>query len=135
MPRARRRASDRLLRGEPLRQPGRDAGGSDVRLSSAGLLMSGRLVRVFLAGMALAALIAVILATWALASVRADTPQTYDDIAAHYKYGSIGSEPGVSLLNPIGGVLPPYWVFRNLPNICPDKLPGGYASLGFVYEP
>jgi mono/diheme cytochrome c family protein len=97
--------------------------------------MNGRLVRVFLAGMALATLIAVILVTWAFASVRADTPETYDDIAAHYKYGSIGSEPGVSLLNPVGGVLPPYWVFKNLPDICPEKLPGGYASLGFVYEP
>ena len=97
--------------------------------------MNSRLLRLFLAGMALATFTAVILGTWALASVRADTPETYDDIAAHYKYGSIGSEPGVSLLNPVGGVLPPYWVFRNLPDICPEKLPGGYASLGFVYEP
>ena len=32
-------------------------------------------------------------------------------ITDHFKYGSIGSEPGVSLLQPVGGVLPPYWVF------------------------
>jgi hypothetical protein len=32
-------------------------------------------------------------------------------------------------------VLPPYWVFRALPDICRDRLPGGYASLGFIVEP
>ena len=42
---------------------------------------------------------------------------------------------GGRLLPPIGGVLPPYWVFRALPSVCSDKLPGGYASLGFVMEP
>ena len=38
-------------------------------------------------------------------------------------------------LRPIGGVLPPYWVFKTLPSICSDKLPGGYASLGLIFEP
>ena len=66
------------------------------------------------------------------ASIRPIGPSTYDDIVEHFKYGSIGSEPGVSLLRPVGGVLPPYWVFKALPSICRDKLPGGYASLGFV---
>ena len=28
-----------------------------------------------------------------------------------------------------------YWVFTALPSICRDKLPGGYASLGFIIEP
>ena len=32
------------------------------------------------------------------------------------------------------GLLPPYWVFQALPAVCPDKLPGGYASLGFIFE-
>jgi cytochrome c5 len=72
---------------------------------------------------------------WAVWMLRVDRPVMYDDVAEHFKYGSIGSEPGVSLLNPVGGVLPPYAVFRSLPSICPDRLPGGYASLGFVYEP
>jgi hypothetical protein len=68
-------------------------------------------------------------------SVTADRPVTYSNITEHFKYGSIGSEPGGPLLSPVGGVLPPYWVFKVLPAICPDKLPGGYASLGFIYEP
>jgi hypothetical protein len=61
-------------------------------------------------------------------------PVAYDDITDHFKYGSIGSEPGVSLMRPVGGVLPPLSVFTALPSICPEKLPGGYASLGFIFE-
>ena len=41
----------------------------------------------------------------------------------------------MSLLSPVGGVLPPYWVFKALPSICSDKLPRGYATFGFVVEP
>ena len=44
-------------------------------------------------------------------------------------------EPGGSLLSPIGGVLPPYWVFTALPSVCPDRLPNGYATFGFITEP
>ncbi|HEY6363089.1 MAG TPA: hypothetical protein VIX63_18420 [Vicinamibacterales bacterium] len=75
------------------------------------------------------------LAIWVLSSVWTDRPVTYEAITDHFKYGSIGSEPGVSLLRPVGGVLPPYQVFLALPSICREKLPGGYASLGFVFEP
>jgi hypothetical protein len=77
----------------------------------------------------------LIVGLWALVSVSTDRPVTYDAVEDHFKYGSIGSEPGVSLLNPVGGVLPPRAVFTSLPSICPEKLPGGYASLGFVIEP
>jgi processive rubber oxygenase RoxA-like protein len=73
-------------------------------------------------------------ALWIVATLQTDRPVVYDDIVDHFKYGSIGSEPGVSLLRPIGGVLPPYAVFTALPSICRDRLPGGYASLGFIYE-
>src|SRR5215203_4987324 len=85
----------------------------------------------------LAAAVAVVLAAvlWAVVSVSVDRPVAYDAITDQFKYGSIGSEPGVSLLRPVGGVLPPYWIFRALPEICRDRLPGGYASLGFVVEP
>jgi hypothetical protein len=79
---------------------------------------------------------AVVLAIiWVVASLTTDRPVVYDDIAEHFKYGSIGSEPGGSLLTPVGGVLPPYEVFKTLPSICSDKLPGGYASLGLIFEP
>src|SRR3954465_3760949 len=84
-----------------------------------------------LSALALAA-IAVI---WVVVSINTDRPVTYENIEDHFKYGSIGSEPGGSLLSPIGGVLPPYWVFTALPSVCKDKLPGGYASFGFVTEP
>jgi hypothetical protein len=85
-------------------------------------------------------LIGVVLAAfagglWAIVSVTRDRPTEYDDITEHFKYGSIGSEPGGSLLNPVGGTLPPYWMFKALPSICPEKLPGGYASVGLIMEP
>ena len=79
--------------------------------------------------------IAVLAVLWLMVALRLDRPVRYDAIDEHFKYGSIGSEPGVSLLQPVGGVLPPYFVFTALPSVCSDKLPGGYASLGFVMEP
>jgi hypothetical protein len=87
--------------------------------------------RLVIAAIVLVALVLV----WAIVSVQADRPLTYASDEDHYKYGSIGSEPGVSLFSPVGGVLPPYWVFRALPSICSDKLPRGYATFGFVVEP
>ncbi|MGH2400830.1 MAG: hypothetical protein ACRDF6_13415, partial [bacterium] len=85
---------------------------------------------------ALTAAIAIsfVLILWVAVTLGADRPVVYDDIIEHFKYGSIGSEPGVSLLRPVGGALPPYAVFTALPSICRDTLPGGYASLGFIYE-
>jgi RoxA-like, cytochrome c-like len=82
-----------------------------------------------------AIVVAIAVILWLVASIRSDRPTIYADIEEHFKYGSIGSEPGGSLLSPIGGVLPPYWVFRSLPSICSDKLPNGYESFGFVVEP
>src|SRR5215217_2159390 len=64
-----------------------------------------------------------------------DRPVDYQAEVDHFKYGSIGSEPGGSLSSTVGGLLPPYQIFRVLPKVCPDKLPGGYASLGLIYEP
>jgi hypothetical protein len=72
---------------------------------------------------------------WIAVSLSTDRPVSYAAITDQFKYGSIGSEPGVSVRQPVGGVVPPYWVFRALPDICRDKLPGGYASLGFIVEP
>jgi hypothetical protein len=67
-------------------------------------------------------------------TLSSNSPVVYADIVEHFKYGSIGSEPGGSLLQPIGGVLPPYTVFKALPAICRDRLPGGYASTGLIFE-
>src|SRR2546425_2075392 len=63
-----------------------------------------------------------------------DETQPYTDPDERFKYGSIGSEPGGSLLAPVGGLLPPYKVFKVLPAVCPDLLPGGYGSVGLIYE-
>jgi hypothetical protein len=98
-------------------------------------MTSDRRRRVYLVA-AVALLLPVVAAVWALASLRRDQPFVYEEITEHFKYGSIGSEPGVSLFRPIGGVLPPYWVFRAMPSICGDKAPpDGYAGFGFVVEP
>jgi hypothetical protein len=45
----------------------------------------------------------------------------------HFKYGSIGAEEDTGL---------PYWIWQVLPRMFADKLPGpgGYASLGIVWE-
>ena len=48
------------------------------------------------------------------------------DGAEHFKYGSVGIEPEEGL---------PYWIWQVLPRLFADKLPGGYASLGFIWEP
>jgi hypothetical protein len=58
----------------------------------------------------------------------------YQSEEEHFVYGSIGAEPGGSLFYPVGRMLPPYYVFAVLPDMFPDKLPGGYASLGLIYE-
>ena len=45
----------------------------------------------------------------------------------HFKYASIGTEQAEGL---------PYWIWQVLPRMFPDKLPGpgGYASLGILFE-
>ena len=68
-------------------------------------------------------------------TLSSNQPVVYEDIVEHFKYGSIGSEPGGSLLQPIGGALPPYMVFKTLPAMCSERLPGGYASIGLIFEP
>jgi mono/diheme cytochrome c family protein len=56
-----------------------------------------------------------------------DIPTMYTNIEDHFKYGSIGNEAEAGV---------PYWIWRVLPKLFPEKLPGpGYTSLGFVLEP
>ena len=91
--------------------------------------------RVFKAAVVVGFVVLVVAGLWAVSAVRTDDPVVYSDITEHFKYGSIGSEPGGSLLAPVGGVLPPYEVFKTLPAICSDRLPGGFASVGLIVEP
>lgn len=58
-----------------------------------------------------------------LVAAQPDEPARGD---MHFKYGSVGIEAEEGL---------PYWIWQVLPGMFPDKLPGGYASLGFVWEP
>jgi hypothetical protein len=62
-----------------------------------------------------------------------EIPVEYAAIEDHFKYGSIGSEAGKGI---------PYRIWKVLPRMFPEYLPGGvkgtagsYASLGFIYEP
>jgi hypothetical protein len=91
--------------------------------------------RVFKAAVVVGFVVLVVAGLWAVSAVRTDDPVVYSDITEHFKYGSIGSEPGGSLLAPVGGVLPPYEVFKTLPAICSDRMPGGFASVGLIVEP
>jgi hypothetical protein len=54
-----------------------------------------------------------------------ESTPTYSDVVEHFKYGSIGSE--------VTGL--PYWVWKALPELVPEKLPNGDLSeVGFLYE-
>src|SRR5713226_458767 len=72
--------------------------------------------------------VVVILASGAylLGRFTVDSPVDYGDDAEHFKYGSVGSEHEFGV---------PYWIWRALPELFADKLPGkGWESLGFVFE-
>src|SRR6476661_2435836 len=63
----------------------------------------------------------------------ADVPVDYADIEEHFKYGSTGGEREAGF---------PYWVWKALPHVCKQALPGGtpkpgreYDAFGFLYEP
>ncbi len=69
----------------------------------------------------------VAVAIFFLWPILSNSPVDYANVEDHYKYGSIGSEQ-------VNGV--PYWIWKVLPDVFPDKLPGkGYDSLGFIHEP
>jgi processive rubber oxygenase RoxA-like protein len=65
------------------------------------------------------------LLAYGLARFGGDTAVVYDNITEHFKYGSTGGEHESGF---------PYWIFQALPQVCAHRLPGGYRSLGFVYE-
>jgi hypothetical protein len=62
-----------------------------------------------------------------------DDPVKYADPEEHFKYGSTGGERESGI---------PYWIWKVLPKMFPEYLPGKtytpgteYVSLGFLYEP
>ena len=70
--------------------------------------------------------IALIAGAYLLGRFSADTPVDYASDVDHFKYGSLGSEHEFGV---------PYWIWRALPELFADKLPGkGWESLGFVFE-
>ena len=69
-------------------------------------------------------LVLVVLAGWLWGRSYFNHPIDYADIVEHFKYGSIGSEAASGI---------PYWIWKVLPEMFPEKLPGkGYESLGFL---
>jgi mono/diheme cytochrome c family protein len=59
--------------------------------------------------------------------MRAEPDASYASVEDHYKYGAIG----LGADNRV-----PYWIWKVLPTMFPEKLPGpgGWASLGLIYE-
>ncbi len=62
----------------------------------------------------------------------ADVPVDYADSEDHFKYGSTGGERASGF---------PYWIWKAMPRVCEDKLPGGknfpgqeLKVVGFLYE-
>ena len=76
-----------------------------------------------------AILVVLLLAGWAFYDnlLRPQPDLVYPDIVQHYKYAAIGLGSGSRV---------PYWIFKVLPDVFADKLPGpgGYASLGLIME-
>lgn len=73
---------------------------------------------------ALALIVLALVAGWYRYG-RSVPPPAIADAAEHFKYGSIGAE--------VDGL--PYPIWRALPHLCADALPGGYAQFGFITEP
>ena len=59
--------------------------------------------------------------------MRTEPDISYASVEDHYKYGAIGLGSDSRV---------PYWIWKVLPGMFPEKLPGpgGWASLGLIYE-
>jgi mono/diheme cytochrome c family protein len=71
-------------------------------------------------------LLLALAAAYAAARFMPDEPVRHDDPVEHFKYGSTGGERESGF---------PYWIWRVLPQVCAELLPGGYPSLGLIHEP
>jgi len=81
--------------------------------------------------LAIVALIAVA-SLYFICRFNRDEPVTYGSLEDHFKYGSTGGERESGI---------PYWIWKVLPKMFPEYLPGKtytpgteYSSLGFLYE-
>ena len=81
--------------------------------------------RSFFILLGLLVLLPLALAAYAVARFGGDTAVVYDKPEEHFKYGSTGGEHESGF---------PYWIFQALPQVCEKHLPGGYRSLGLIYE-
>jgi len=75
--------------------------------------------------LAIVLLVPVFLVVYALVRFGGDRPIVYDTPEEHFKYGSTGGERESGF---------PYWIFQALPQVCNHLLPGGYRSLGLIFE-
>jgi hypothetical protein len=68
----------------------------------------------------------LLIVLWLVKRFGGDVPVDYASPTEHFKYGSTGGEHEMGF---------PYWIWRALPEVCPQYLPGkGYQSLGMLYE-
>jgi cytochrome c5 len=77
---------------------------------------------------AIVLVLALVAGAWLVGRFGADTAVAYKDDLEHFNYGSLGSEHEFGV---------PYWIWRALPELFQDKLPGnrnGWQSVGFVFE-
>ncbi len=82
-----------------------------------------RWVRVVMLILAIPTVLALVFGVYLWQRFGADRATEYAEIEGHFKYGSTGGEH-------VSGL--PYWIFQAMPQVC--GLPGGYASLGLIYE-
>jgi mono/diheme cytochrome c family protein len=85
---------------------------------------------------AIVLLVAAVLAVYVSIRLSDDEPVAYENVEAHFKYGSTGGERGWGKQFGFGV---PYWIWVSLPELfaeyLPDRTPGrGYAAFGMIYE-
>ena len=84
-----------------------------------------RWVRVLMLVLAIPTALTLVFAIVLWQRFGSDRAVEYQAIEEHFKYGSTGGER-------VSGF--PYWIFKAMPGVCSHHLPGGWASLGFVFE-
>jgi hypothetical protein len=75
----------------------------------------------------IAAILVVVVGASAWSTFLREEPVRYATREMTFKYGTVGIEPNAGI---------PYWIWMVLPRVFPEYLPGpgGYASLGVVWE-